>query len=595
MRAIRVFAWVCILVILVSMISVSFAEENDSCSLSLTDPAVLVQSWEPDQNKLSSFTAMKYSVMDTNTKSSLDEALSSLQSISGESWQSAIIKGTADVLADRARKEIELWFLSDMLDKTCEMKLDIVDAKGEKISAKKYFKQLCEMRDTFDVSLLPSRDMMISAIREDIETIPARYVCDAYNQSALGFIMTNAVRQARNGSAPEKIIAYFGEMNFITNLMSLHEPATDATDLANVKAFLDNHKDYKYLYVTGVATQATLLAQKMRADSDTDAAVAKKALGYFQTKIEADAIVEGEFIKELKENATKARNRFINIIVLLKNIDSERRNLEAELSKQTQDTTAILKSAATMLKDSVALLENMAVTLNNDAEKRYQSELGKIKILASTAAGQYREALMSIASDFSCTSGSTKKACHYLPVLVSLAEVQNAEDASAAINALASPVGAWRLKKASQLTWSVGAFVGASYGYEKLLGANVAGHGMTGSVFAPLGVDWDWNHNAGGVFFSMFNFGNLVNERLTNTQSDGSQVSESPTMKFSDIFSPGMYYRHRLWNSPFVAGVGASYIPNYREITDASGATSKYAAWHYDAFISVDVTLFPLF
>lgn len=548
------------------------AAAGSACNIeALENARFAVYPWDPaeDTSRVLPLTDQKKS-----------ELLKYLGDLGGASWQNALLQGMADVLADRAQKELESWFLSDMLEKICS--ITITEHTNVLMSGTDIFPQLCTAHKTFDIALLPSRSILLAALREDIEMIPARYAFCA-EKSYSGIIATNLVREIRNRQAPELLIASFGEKAF---LYRVFESENDVV----VKNLLAEKKDMLAFYLSGSLTQAYLTSTATQEPANF--------IGILTTKLTNDGLVDPKLTDAMRDASSVA--------VSVKSMQSRTKHIRALLSDEHPDYAAVLEEATLVGKDAVRLIEYAADLLDmqdrtGGGQRSAKKRIEQLEMLADMAAGRYQECLLKLSTYFACDNPATSgdagsKPCRYLPALVSLAGIGNADDAKASIEALASPLGAWRLKKTGQLRWSVGSYVGVSYGRESLRSFDVSSaqkRGTVGSVFAPLGIDYEWKY-PGGWFLSVLNLGNLVSQRLTNTEDGAAAVKENPRGRFSDVFSPGLYYRVRLGNSPFSWGFGGSYLYNIREVTDGSGTTKRYDAVHIDTFIAVDVTLFPL-
>jgi hypothetical protein len=198
----------------------------------------------------------------------------------------------------------------------------------------------------------------------------------------------------------------------------------------------------------------------------------------------------------------------------------------------------------------------------------------------------------------------------YLPMLTDLAAAKSPSDVQAAIQAGAAPLGTWR-RKTHERMFSIVAYPGVQGGGEVAVSASptqsVASAPLlppaaAGGLFAPIGIEYTYpigdSGYSGGFFLSILDVGALTWTRIQQTANGSTSPNTQPEVSFAQVLSPGLYYRMGLFNSPFVAGVGASYAPSLRKYTfdDASGQSQQGISSfiRVGAFLAVDVTLFPL-
>ena len=178
--------------------------------------------------------------------------------------------------------------------------------------------------------------------------------------------------------------------------------------------------------------------------------------------------------------------------------------------------------------------------------------------------------------------------------MAELATAQGKAEVEQALEAAAAPVGAWRAKRGrGHHMLSLQGYVGVQGGLEWLGGdgapPGTAGHG---GLFVPVGLEVSFGFAHGwsaGVLFSAIDLGALVDARTSDAMT-----SNTSTLGFRQVFSPGAYAVLGLGSLPLSAGVGLSLSPELRSI-DLGGGVSKDAnALRLSAFLAIDIAIFEL-
>lgn len=193
---------------------------------------------------------------------------------------------------------------------------------------------------------------------------------------------------------------------------------------------------------------------------------------------------------------------------------------------------------------------------------------------------------------------------------VDLATTRSAEEAEAVIESVAAPVGAWQAKREDN--WlSITGFVGLSYGVDRL---RVSGQDVYSNGPAPLGalgIDLNfagWPHPGArlGLFLSVIDVGQLFGVAAdTKGEVEGSmgedkdvEIERGTPLGFVQVFSPGIYVRLGLFDTPATVGVGVARVPEARTVTviepdDSRSDPNDVDVWRASAWIAMDVTLLP--
>ncbi len=203
--------------------------------------------------------------------------------------------------------------------------------------------------------------------------------------------------------------------------------------------------------------------------------------------------------------------------------------------------------------------------------------------------------------------GLDSKALRLLAFAGELARAKDESQATAAIEAVIAPVGTHRLKRTQPMA-SITAFVGLSAGKERLSGSPLAGdEDAESTTIAPAGyVGFDLSmplHNRVvphvGLFVPVVDVGSLLNFRSDDAKAElagggMAEVGQASNVGFVQLLSPGLYLRAGIGGTPLVIGAGASFVPEARRVTSATGAVDDdVSAIRWNVFAAVDVTLLP--
>lgn len=187
-----------------------------------------------------------------------------------------------------------------------------------------------------------------------------------------------------------------------------------------------------------------------------------------------------------------------------------------------------------------------------------------------------------------------------------LAKVEDADQAEAAIESFAAPVGSWRLKRESFGLYLNG-LVGFGAGGEMLTSGQVSGGELSfqASFVGSVGLDASWpvGKSTLGAYVSIVDVGPLASLR-----TDGEQEAVNPDGQTEDadvtvggandplaLLSPGVYFRWGICETPLVLAVGASYVPKARSLRFEGVEDSRGAdAVRVMGLLAVDVVIFPL-
>jgi hypothetical protein len=189
-----------------------------------------------------------------------------------------------------------------------------------------------------------------------------------------------------------------------------------------------------------------------------------------------------------------------------------------------------------------------------------------------------------------------------------LAAARTPDDAAAAFEAFAAPVGSWRgkgVRRMFSLTGMVGGGGGVDYTFSR--GAIPTSWDGVGSVTGMVGVDVTFPLAASnplrralgmtywGAFVSVLDVGSLV-AQSASTPNAGAAPTQA-TLNPLQFVTPGLFLHASLADTPLNLMVGAQFLPAARtlEYTDAAGTarTVDVSAVRLMGSLSVDLTILP--
>lgn len=203
----------------------------------------------------------------------------------------------------------------------------------------------------------------------------------------------------------------------------------------------------------------------------------------------------------------------------------------------------------------------------------------------------------------------------YLPMMTQISSAETGDDVKKILDTYAAPMGMWRLKRQQNMI-SIGALVGASYGYEglseqgKFLDFQNENTGEVASIFAPIGLDLSFpcaskwgsylcfgtgTKSTSGFFISLIDVGHYLEKRYSGEkESDVESVDDESAGKFDQVFSPGIFLRWGISKSPWVWGVGYSRVSKVRRAEYVGNESKDLNSYRLSIFFSTDIVIFPL-
>lgn len=187
--------------------------------------------------------------------------------------------------------------------------------------------------------------------------------------------------------------------------------------------------------------------------------------------------------------------------------------------------------------------------------------------------------------------------CQLLYIGEDIITAQNATDLETAAENYGSVEGGWRFKSAVGDVWNISGILGVDYERQRLSLPQSHTYLSEGDIFAPVGVEHTMTRQDGGYWgylISVIDVGKLV-QTGGQQQSGSTQVTTNNGISFAQVWSPGlMVFRTAFSPSPFVYGIGLSYVPHLKIATPSGSGQTPVGGYRVMVFVGVDASLWPL-
>jgi hypothetical protein len=297
----------------------------------------------------------------------------------------------------------------------------------------------------------------------------------------------------------------------------------------------------------------------------------------------------------LDEDEAKA---VVRSLAELRSVAQQLRALASNAADYAQSVARLRREAFSAVFATLSTLrEPLATALRLDAEHlaKWTTAIERIgrRLLERDYAGAVLLALRTLAT----ADPVPRSVAQLIALAADVAEAEDASDVTAALDAIAEPVGSWR-RKHDTAGISLTGMVGIEGSFELGL-ADANDPVRDGFGFAPklaIGVDFHFPIPDGDFRVSLFvpivDVGNVVSVRFADLGSDSVAETEVlPDVTYAQLFSPGLYATLGLGRTPLVVGLGASYVPALRT---AEGSDTRTSVLRFGLFLAVDTTLLSL-
>lgn len=523
------------------------------------------------------------------------------------------VEGIASFLAERAEGELTSWVIDVLLRKVCDL-----DDKKKNIVGKKWFPETCTLiGDPAGIGLQINGPLLVSAMRHDMEKLPwlvlAHMLKDKADDVPLaGRALAGFVRQTIHGDPPLGLLAGLGEIEELKDRCKAQD--TGRVNLACMLAVVGSVSKHLAGVCSNVSSAdrpAWLNNSALMKD------VIEGNLAALKTDIESFCTSSSALCNGVKSTIGKAIDsadspEFGTIASFVRAVAYLQMRLEGaeyQIGKEgdwRQVTKQVLALVADVVEAGSAIDPS---TANNEHVKSFIKGLrGFGDIIAGDYSRGVGEVLSVIVKCWDQKDAIPPEIRRMLSLATDLALADTRDDVKAALDAAAEPIGGWRLKRRQTFTLSITGLVGGQAGGETICSGALCVDGdeagWAAGLFAALGIDMAWSIEGSwtlGPFVSILDLGQLTWVRLSDRMQGDRELDTAPEVGFAQVFSPGVYLRAGVGDTPFTFGLGASYAPalrgyEWRSETPEPVDQMSGDQWclRFGIFLAVDVTIFNL-
>ena len=431
------------------------------------------------------------------------------------------------------------------------------------------------------------------------------------------------------GDTTEKVFAYLRAAAFLAANVE-RMPADIIEDLTRQDFLTDFPSE-----IQQVITIANIFSQNLRANGGRSGWVEWKELtklregNIFQLflgllMIKEDSIMQSSFGANYLDKVKTNWHPFFQIYENIEKIQAKVDNINEKIKRKEELDLATFNS---YLEDVLSIIEGgyriTQLLKSGDTSSQLSPELtiyvALIKSLLAISQElvdkNYAKAIVNMISILEKTLGKKHKTtlafARYGNLMIAMMQAKDSDEALAALEAVALPVGSYRIKRSHPFDISLNAYAGGMGAFEKFRGAefnqflennpekdiqDLEDPQFVFGFSAPVGLAFSWGNNQNEkdqrssftAFAQLVDIGAVVSFRIQD------QTSLLPEVSFKNIFAPGIYGIYGIRNSPIAIGFGLQYGPELRKIT-AESANLGAKAIRYGLFLDVDIPVFRIF
>lgn len=351
-----------------------------------------------------------------------------------------------------------------------------------------------------------------------------------------------------------------------------------------------------------------LLSYEQRTDNQ------KKVIVFYKDSSEKSTITFGKVLLDIYGTTDQYQSDIKNLIrnsytaysaannAVKKIIAASEKSVEAEpqaLYDYYRSFTSSLKSIV-----SSSLLKKVNKDFSKDFNKVEQFLNPAVDMAYHTATQKYSAAiydatilLNNLNADNNDLKKMTKSFVKYGTLISTVAGAQSSDEVKEALEASVLPVGSSSIKRKTNWSFSINAYVGAFWSYKNTAVSQDSIPSL--GLAAPIGFTASKGTRKGnwGGFsanIQIIDLGALVNYYLIN--GDAATLPNDFNVKLSNIFSPGFNLLYNIPKTPLSVGWGGQYIPTLYKYEQINGANNLVAtnAWRWQISLLVDIPLFNL-
>jgi hypothetical protein len=534
------------------------------------------------------------------------------------SVSTVVIDGLVQWIEGRAKAEVRLWIMESLKRELCDKDTNIKD----------YFLQTCSTLSNLDVlTTAYSQQLLIDSLRNDLHDFPACAISKLAD-IPLGYQLQSVYDQYRDGENLEYLL--YGLANSDELKDSLGQQPDNCLKPGDGKPSLGCGLVIPLLAYAAVIDTAPYWKAAEQAKGTQKQTKQMQAVQAFNTFFTQYLQRSGITLQEPSLNPQDF-NKLHQYMQRIERLRQYTDDLLISINKlKATDTDEARNEAREMLFDiTEATLESLSVARQlgfvnqqNIAARVQVTQMYLNAWLGAQSAISQREYVngyLALEPILQCLTGEAPqpedcptalqlkpdtqqkltKLDNGLRTAALLANAKDGDQFAESLDALASPVGAYRLRHKTSM-WSINAYLGAEYGEYTL---DVPEYGQvsyrSGEVFAPVGITWT-HPNCGflgacGVHAQLLNLGVLAGDFEGRIDYEGGTILSETSSSFRSVITPGLYaISSPLKNAPLTIGAGMSWGPvEYKTAELADGRMLPVEReQQFGVFVAIDLVMF---
>ena len=512
-------------------------------------------------------------------------------------WQSAILLGTADFMAERFKDELVNYALRQLIKNLKEDKLESVrilfpkavnyidsflapnQDKGFYYSDLEMLRYYTEL-DLQDVTLrLPAFIAEVSGKKNNLITFATKILADP-NTYADPLEVFHELENANYNYSPSHVstapVFILGENEGIEN---------EYVEIAN-RSIKDQ------LYLLDIFVNA-LRSDNNSSDIWVDYSKVNPSLIKTDLRVRFYYAILWEQTKRLFDDELALTEN--ELFRLTQKASKYFTNIESDYANIINKETALEQTDYEHLLSSVFQTID-SFTPEDTVQLNYILDL-IIKIQQSIANDHYQYLLPNIfliMDELQIENNVLdREVLNTIVLMMDFTMVENAEQMKNLLSTYALPIGSSSLKRTGKFDISFNGYVGLTGGYEVLDG-DFDNSFFNVGLTAPIGVAFSHRYNtdgfisSGSIFLGILDIGALVN----NSFDDSIEVESD--LSFKQFFVPSLGYFFNINNSPFSFGLTGSYHLDSRAFKDQTIETEQIDSYRLNFSVLVDIPFFTL-
>jgi hypothetical protein len=508
------------------------------------------------------------------------------------SWQSALLLGTADFMAQRFKDELVNYAIKQLITNLDDTKLE---------SVKLLFPKTGNYIDNF---LKPNQDkgfyysdLEMLKYHSELDLKDLSYnlpefitAIDAEKANLLKF-STTVLTNSSKFSNPLDIFNELKKLNIYYNPNNISaKPHIIENEYTN----LNNIDIEKQLYLLNIFVNA--LRNELESSSDIWIEYSKVNSNYIESNLKI------KFFYALLYEQTNNLNGFDaplskeELIRLTKKASSGFEKIEKAYNiADNKESTPDQAEYINMLN---AVFESIDSFNTQDAPqlKELLDLTLEIQDVVSSNKKQYIiPNILLIVNELGINYNLfNREVLNTLVLLIDFTSVESAEGMKNLLSTYALPIGSSSLKRTGKLDISLNGYVGFTAGYETL-GSEFDNTFYNLGLTAPIGIAISHRYSerrkfisSGSIFLGFLDLASLVNNSFDDT------VEVESNLSLKQFFVPSLGYYFNVNNSPFSFGLVGSYHMASRALNDAVTINEELDSFRFNFSVLVDIPFFTL-